>query len=175
MAAGRGRGRGWLTAIGVFKLFKAVALVALGVAALRLANDDAPADVLRWAAAFSMDPHNRFLHVALVKVAGLSGKRLDEIGVGTFVYAAVFSVEGIGLLLAKSWAEYLTIGVTVSFIPLEIIETVRRATAPRVVTLVLNAAVVVYLVVRVHHERRERRGRHERRDAHAPAPSGGAA
>ena len=36
--------------------------------------------------------------------------------------------EGIGLYLEKAWGEYLTLAITVSFLPLEIFEIVRRLT-----------------------------------------------
>jgi len=57
--------------------------------------------------------------------------------------------EGIGLLLRRRWAEYFTIIMTALFLPLEIYEIVEKVTLTRVVVLIINAAIVWYLVQRV--------------------------
>jgi uncharacterized membrane protein (DUF2068 family) len=135
------RGDRIVTLIGVFKLVKSALLVAVGVGVV------SHPDVQHWASAIRIDPNNHYVHRAL----GLASdpRRLAELGVGTFLYAAVFAVEGVGLLLHRRWAEYFTIAVTASFIPLEVYETARHVTIARLIVLVVNAAIVVYLVARV--------------------------
>jgi uncharacterized membrane protein (DUF2068 family) len=66
-----------------------------------------------------------------------------------FLYATLFIVEGVGLWMARRWAEYLTIIATSSFVPFEVYELFRHVTWPRTVTLVINLLVVAYLVVKV--------------------------
>src|SRR4051812_37726359 len=78
-----------------------------------------------------------------------SERALHAVGILTGVYALVFVVEGIGLLLARRWAEWLTVIVTASFIPLEIWKIARHPGAPGVVTLALNLAIAGYLAVRL--------------------------
>jgi uncharacterized membrane protein (DUF2068 family) len=131
------------TLIGAFKLAKAALLLAVAVGAVTAMH----ADVWHWVAAVRIDPNNRYVH----RVLGLAADRhkLAELEVGTFLYAAVFAVEGYGLLRHRHWAEYLTIAVTTSFVPLEIYELVHRPTLARVVLLVANLAIVAYLVARV--------------------------
>ncbi len=70
-------------------------------------------------------------------------------GAVAFLYAALFVVEGVGLWMARRWAEYLTIIATSSFVPFEVYELVRHVTWPRTVTLLINLLVVAYLVVKV--------------------------
>ena len=148
-------GRGWLVAIAVFKLVKATALIALGIVALTMAHGDSERSFAHWEAVVSFAPGHRLLHHAIAKIAGLEPRQLAEFGVGTFVYAAVFLVEGFGLLLQKHWAEYVTSGVTLSFIPLELYELIEKPTWVRAVALVVNIAVVVYLVFRIRREKKE--------------------
>jgi len=81
-------------------------------------------------------------------VARLPPARLVELAVAAFAYAALFTTEGIGLLLGKQWAEWLTIVATTSFIPFEIVEVVHKVTVVRVSLLVANAAIVAYLIWR---------------------------
>jgi uncharacterized membrane protein (DUF2068 family) len=68
------------------------------------------------------------------------------LSVGTFVYAGIFLVEGVGLALRKRWAEYFTIITTSSLLPIEIYELARKASVGRSFALALNLAVVAYLI-----------------------------
>jgi uncharacterized membrane protein (DUF2068 family) len=150
------RGAGVLLAIAIFKLFKSCALITLGVGALSLVHDsDVYATLRHIVGALRLDPHNHFIDAGMSRVSGLSPTRLEELGIGTFVYAAVFLVEGTGLLLRKRWAEYLTIIVTASFIPFEIYELLHHPTVLKAVGTFVNAAIVAYLVLRVRREHRE--------------------
>jgi uncharacterized membrane protein (DUF2068 family) len=73
------------------------------------------------------------------------------------VYAAVFLVEGVGLLLRRRWAEYLTVIATASLLPLEVYELVERLRATRALIVAANLAIVLYLIARLRVERREDR------------------
>ncbi len=55
-------------------------------------------------------------------------------------------VEAIGLWLGRRWAEYLTFVETVVFVPYEIYELTKSVTALKVLTLVINLAIVAYLL-----------------------------
>jgi len=156
MTSSQRRGSGLLLAIALFKVVKAVVLVALGIAAFKLVRaDDVESPVWRLVGELGLNPGNRLVSRLLAAISGLTPRRLEQLGVGSFVYAAVFLVEGIGLLLRKRWAEYVTTIVTGSLIPFEIYELVHKPSAAKVAGLVLNVLVVVYLVFRLRGERRE--------------------
>jgi uncharacterized membrane protein (DUF2068 family) len=142
--AARGRG---LRIIAAFKLLKALALLALGIGALRLLHKDVAAIVEHWINVFRVDPHNHFINRLLEKLPILDDRRLKELSIGTFIYSAVFFVEGIGLALGKRWAEYFTIITTSSFLPLEVYELAKHASVGKGIALVINLAVVAYLVL----------------------------
>jgi uncharacterized membrane protein (DUF2068 family) len=145
MAKSKSHSRG-LMLIAVFKLLKGVALIAVGVGALHLLHKDVAAVADHWINAFRVDPHNRFIHWLLAKVPLVDDKKLKELSVGTFFYAAVFLTEGVGLALHKRWAEYFTIITTSSFLPLEVYELIHHATIAKGVALAINIVVVIYLV-----------------------------
>ncbi len=138
-------GRG-LRLIAAFKLLKAVALIAVGVGALRLLHKDAAAVTLHWINVFQVDPHNHFIDLLVTKLAILDDRRLKELSVGTFVYAAIFLVEGAGLSLCKRWAEYFTIITTSSLLPIEVYELAKRVSIGRSMALLINLIIVGYLV-----------------------------
>jgi len=132
--------------IAAFKLLKGLALIAVGIGALHLLHKDVAEVADQWVNAFRVDPHNRYIIWLLAKLSNVNDHKLRELSVGTFIYAAVFLTEGTGLALHKRWAEYFTIITTSSFLPLEVYEIVHHATIAKGVALVINIAVVVYLV-----------------------------
>ena len=145
MTGKRDCGRG-LRVIAAFKLLKAAALIAVGVGALRLLHKDVAALAEHWISIFQVDPHNHFIDLLLEKLSNVDDHRLKELSIGTFIYAGVFLVEGVGLALQKRWAEYFTIITTSSLLPIEIYELVRRLSFGRCLALAVNLAVVAYLI-----------------------------
>ncbi len=137
----------WL--IGIFKLVKALLLVAVGIGALRYLHRDLAASVLHWADVLRVDPGNRFVHGILVRIFRVTPKQLRELSVGTFIYAGLFATEGMGLLLRKSWAEYFVIVTTGLLIPLEVYELARHFTLVKLAVMAVNVLIVLYLAVRV--------------------------
>ena len=135
--------------IGLFKLVKALLLIAIGIGALRFLHKDLSNSVLHWAQVLRVDTDNRYIHGFLVKIFRVTPKQLKELSVGTFIYAGLFLTEGMGLLLRKHWAEYFTIITTGLLIPLEIYELVRHFTVVKLVVTIINVLIVWYLVVRV--------------------------
>src|SRR5690242_20032676 len=131
-----------LVLIGYTKLLKAALLVALGFGAGRLLHRDVQQVFEHWAHAVRADPQNKYVHAILSKLTGINDRRLREIEVGTFIYAALFATEGIGLVLRKRWAEYMTVVTTSLLLPVEIYEMVHRFRIAKLVVLLLNVAIV---------------------------------
>ena len=141
----RSHGRG-IRVIAALKLLKAFALLMVGIGALKLIHKDVATVAEHWINVFRVDPHNHFINRLLEKLTLLDEKRLRELSIGTFVYAAIFLTEGIGLALQKRWAEYFTIVSTSSLLPLEVYELTRHISIGRIVALLVNVAVVAYLI-----------------------------
>lgn len=138
-----------LVLIALFKLLKGILLIAAGIGALKLLHKDVFETVSHWVDILRVDPDNRFIHGVISRVLLISPKQLQAASVGTFVYAALLLTEGTGLLLRKRWAEYFTIITTAGLIPLELYEIARRVTAAKTAVLMINVAIVVYLIARV--------------------------
>src|SRR5215467_10946041 len=150
-------GRG-LRVIAAFKLLKACALIAVGVGALKLLHKDVAAIVEHWINVFQVDPRNHFINLLLTKLSKLDDRRLKELSIGTFIYAGIFLVEGVGLALQRRWAEYFTIITTSSLLPIEIYELARRVSVGRSLALVINLGVVAYLVFELRRFPKQRQG-----------------
>ena len=139
----------WLFLIGLFKLFKGISLLIVGVGLLRLLHRDVATVAEHWIEVLRVDPDNRFIHRALLRIFNVTPKQLKELSAGTFIYSAIFLTEGTGLLARKHWAEYMTLISTGLFIPLEVYEIFRHFTWVKVAVTVVNVGIVWYLAVRV--------------------------
>ena len=146
-------GRGLLL-IAAFKLLKGFALLAVGIGALKLLHKDVAAVVEHWINIVQVDPHRRYIQLLLAKLSIVGDRRLKALSVDTFIYSAIFFTEGIGLALRKRWAEYFTILTTSSLLPIEIYELFKHASIGKGVALVINLAVVAYLVCELRRTRK---------------------
>ena len=142
--------------IAIFKLVKALILIGIGIAAATLMHKDIQATMNHWANVLWVGRESRLIERLIERVASFDRKQLELAEIGTFVYAAVFLTEGTGLFLRQRWAEYLTIIVTISFVPFEIYVILRRFSLERAIVLVLNIAVVIYLVWKIRRDRKAR-------------------
>lgn len=141
-----------LRLIALLKLAKGLVLLAAGFGVLRLVHRDLAEVVEAWSRHLHLDPEGRLTEALLWRAMDVEPRRLAVVGVAMLVYAGVLLTEGVGLLLRRRWAEYFTVIVTASFVPLELYEIVRHVTVPRVVVLAVNLAIVWYLVARLRRE-----------------------
>lgn len=132
--------------IGGFAIFKASLLLILAMAVHRLISHDIAATLGAWVHPIRVDPDNHYLHTAIEKLTGVPKRRLHELSIGTFIYASLFLIEGTGLLLRKRWAEYMTVITTSGLLPIEIYEVCKEVSLVRVALLIVNLAIVVYLI-----------------------------
>jgi len=153
---------GLLRLIAVFKFMKVCWLIAAGIAALRLVHADVGTVLERWVLKLGFDPGSSLLNHAIQRICEIPQDQVWELGAVSFIYAALFMTEGIGLWLAKHWAEWFTVIITGSLIPFEVYEMVRRPDGLRIMVFVVNIAVVAYLIRRIMHERRSENGRSAR-------------
>ncbi len=76
-----------------------------------------------------------------------SPHRLVQLGFAVTAYGALEACEMVGLWLNKRWAEYLTFVATTLLVPFEVYELTLGVSAFKVVTIVINVAIVVYLLL----------------------------
>lgn len=135
-----------LRLIAGFKLVQGVLLCLVGTGLLILITKDPDAEVARWLAALQIDTNNELVRNLSTRLDAISPLKFERLGIAAFIYAGMLLFEGTGLLLQKRWAEFLTIFVTGSFLPLELLEVARHFTLAPVILLLANGAVVWYLV-----------------------------
>ena len=169
------RGRVGLEVIAAFKFMKAITLVTAGLGTLGLLNPGWNEAALDWLEQLALDHGHRLAATLAERVLPYLGEaspgRLVAVALGAFLYAGVFLVEGVGLWRCKRWAEYLTILVTASLLPVELIALHRRLTPFRAGTLALNILVIGYLLWQLWVTRAAHRASAVRQPRHA-SPTG---
>lgn len=135
-------------AIAILKLVKGLLLFLVGVGVLWL-HRDSSTTFRQWAEALQVNVHSRVIQHWLVEIGLVKQRDLALIATTTLAYSGLLLTEGIGLLMEKVWAEYMTTFITATFIPIEIYELVRHATVARVCLLLINIVVVAYLAMRL--------------------------
>lgn len=153
----RSRHDEWIIAIGVFKLLQAAAFLLLGIGALRLLHKDLLDIVEHWILALRFNPEGHLVSLLLGQVALIDPHRMKEISAAIFLIAVLDAIEGTGLVLEQTWAEFVTLILTASFLPWEMAGVVRHPTGIRAGLAIINIAVVLYLLWFVRMRMRERR------------------
>jgi uncharacterized membrane protein (DUF2068 family) len=134
-----------LRTIAIYKLLKVLLLLALVYGEVRLSDASLTAKLLTWASERPLGLEHDVVTRFLEWFSGLSASRVHALRIVTFAYAAIFATEGIGLWMQKRWAEWLTVIITASLIPLEVWELIFRPNIGKAVVLVGNTVIVIYL------------------------------
>jgi uncharacterized membrane protein (DUF2068 family) len=113
---------------------------------LRQAFDQAAPVVKQVFGKAGFDLQNSKTLELLQKAVDARPTTLVWIVMGLALYAAVEVVEGVGLWLLQRWGEYFAFVATGIFLPLEVYELAHKVSPLKVVTFLLNLALVVYLV-----------------------------
>jgi uncharacterized membrane protein (DUF2068 family) len=136
----------WLILIAAFKLAQALLFFVIGVGAVKLLHKDVGDEFQRFVDHLRFNSEPRFINFLLEKADIIDDRLLRRIGAVVFIYAGLDLIEGIGLYLEKTWAEYLTLAITASFLPWEVFEIFHRLTMIRISLLIVNALVFIYLL-----------------------------
>jgi uncharacterized membrane protein (DUF2068 family) len=127
-------------------LSAAIFLVASHRAALREKFYRIVTDLQGGVAGGPVQNHRTGLVHDLDRLFSLSGGTLKLVGAGIAAYALLEGIEAVGLWYQQRWAEYLTFIATTVFLPLEVYELLHGASPFKVIALIVNLAIVIYLL-----------------------------
>ena len=144
--------------IGFLKLASGLIALVLGLVFVRFVSRHPGQSIEHWITHHRLDPHNNLINHIISTLTGIDRSRLRAIQAGTFFYAILHLIEAVGLILERDWAGYLVVLATSSLIPFEIYEIVQKHSWFRITVLLVNLAIVVYLVIqlRKHHAARKK-------------------
>lgn len=140
-----------LIAVNRFLHFVGLALISAAILLFRANREHfrervlrAIADLTGTSAAASTATHG--LRHDVERLFSVRSDRLPLFAVIAAGYALVELVEAVGLWRTRRWAEYLTLIVTASLLPLEVYELMNHVTPLKITAIVVNTAIVVYLL-----------------------------
>ena len=142
-----------LRVIAAYKLLKAIGLLVVAVAAFGLLNHQHLQEFTDWLTNLPLRHGHGFLVHLIERLFELGPHKFLAIGIAACIYATVFLIEGWGLWCEKRWAEYLTIIVTASLIPIELWEIQLHVTWVKLSAFIANVAIVIYLVYLLRRQR----------------------
>jgi uncharacterized membrane protein (DUF2068 family) len=135
--------------IALFKLFKALLLVAVALGALHLVRAGVAAGARQLFEPLAMSTDRGAVQKLISLLSGLGPRKLQALAIGAFAYSVLYLVEGVGLWLEKRWAEYLIAIATLLFVPLEVVALVHHLSFTRATALTTNLLVAAYMIHRL--------------------------
>lgn len=138
-----------LRLIGLFKLGKAVLLLLTTWGVYQLLDPDTIDHLYDWVYSLTDGLERRVFERAVDWVASLGDTHIRSIVVVTSLYVAILFTEGFGLWFRQRWAEWVTAVASSLLVPFEAWKIVAPTSHHRLAaaaTLVINVAIVAYLV-----------------------------
>lgn len=128
---------------------RTVGLLAIGIVLLTHPHTDWGRVVRDLARSAGIDPSGNGIQKLISKARAISPNRYTVYGAIAIAYAGLEGAEAYGLWRRRYWGEYLTvIATSLLFVP-EIWELAKTVTPLKVGALLVNVAIVVYLVLRL--------------------------
>ena len=145
MSAAESRGRLiWLIALE--RTLRGLLLLAAGIYLLAKSGANFGDIANHIAARLELDPQRPWIRHLVAKLGRLRKHEVQLFGVLAIGYAALEITEGVGLFYRKRWAEWLTVVATSLLVPIEVYELVRHPSWLKAGGIVVNIAIVAYLI-----------------------------
>jgi uncharacterized membrane protein (DUF2068 family) len=134
-----------LRAVASFEAFKGVAVVLLGLVLLLYHShaEDLAETMLDH---LHIDEDKRIGQLLMHAASQVSDARLWTIAGAVITYSTVRFVEAWGLWHRRIWAEWFALLSGAMYLPWEFLKVAQRATPERVIILVINVIIVLYML-----------------------------
>jgi uncharacterized membrane protein (DUF2068 family) len=143
------RGDRLLPWIAAERAVRAVLLAAVGIVLLTHLHENWASDVTDVARKSGLNPKDNWIQRLFHDATKLSASKAFLFGIVALAYAALEGTEAYGLWKRRRWAEWLTVLATSLLLIPEVWALTKSATVFKVGALVVNVAIVAYLLVRL--------------------------
>jgi len=131
------------------RALRATVLLAAGIVLVTHPHADWAGEVARLAERLGLDPKDNWIRRIIFDVRRIRAHQDLVFGVIALAYGALESVESYGLWTRRRWGEWLTVVATSLLLVPEIWELAKSASALKLGALLVNLAVVAYLLWRL--------------------------
>ena len=134
------------------RAFRALVLLVIGIVLLTHPHTNWASEIESLIQKMGLNPKGNWTRKLLDKVASIGSSRNVIFGVIALGYGALEGAEAYGLWNRRRWGEWLTvIATSLLFVP-EVWELTKSATFLKVGALLVNIAVVAYLLWRIRRD-----------------------
>ena len=140
---------GGLRVVALFEGAKGALVLLTGFGLLALIHRDLHAAADQLVRHFHINPASHYPRIFIDLSDRLTDMKLWAMAIGAMLYAVIRFAEAVGLWLQRRWAEWFGLLTGGMYVPVEVYEVVRGVTWTKVTVLVVNAAVVAYLLLTV--------------------------
>jgi uncharacterized membrane protein (DUF2068 family) len=139
------------------KIAKGVALACLSLGVFDLIHKDLTAIAQRFVQIARISPENKYVELLLEKLGLVAPSTLIRLGMLSALFSSIELIEGLGLWFGAAWAEYVVVVSTGLFVPEECLGIARHPSWLRFAVLLVNVAILVYVVRVVWHRYQARK------------------
>lgn len=136
-----------LHVVALFEAVKGLLVLVAGFGLLSFIHRDVHEAAMRLVEFMHFNPASHYPRIFLDLTEHVNDTRLWSLAIAAAAYSGVRMIEAVGLWMRKTWAEWFAVLTGGMYIPVELYEVARSVTWPRVTVLVLNIAIVSYLLV----------------------------
>ena len=135
------------------RAFRAFVLLVIGIVLVTHPHTNWATEIQRVIQKMGLNPKENWIRKLLDKIASIGPSRNVIFGLIALAYGALEGAEAYGLWKRRRWGEWLTvIATSLLFVP-EVWELTKSATFLKVGALLVNIAVVAYLLWRIRRDR----------------------
>jgi uncharacterized membrane protein (DUF2068 family) len=145
--------KGAVRTVAVFEACKGGLVLAGGFGLLSLLHKDVQREAERFIEHAHLNPASRYPRIFLDVARELTDTHLVLLALGAALYAAVRFVEAWGLWRERHWAEWFAALSGGIYLPLEVLELLRRATWQGALTFAINLLIVALMIYTVRRNR----------------------
>jgi uncharacterized membrane protein (DUF2068 family) len=133
---------------------KGVVVLLAATGLLMLVHEDLNDLAARLVQHTHLNPASKYPHIFLDAVSHLQESRLVWLAIGAAAYAAVRLIEAYGLFWERAWAEWLAALSGGLYVPVEVVEVIRKPSALGYAVLAVNLLVVAVMISALIQRRR---------------------
>jgi uncharacterized membrane protein (DUF2068 family) len=144
--AGRNTHSQGLHIVAIFEGAKGLLVLVAGFGLLSFVHKDVHEAAMQMVKHFNLNPASHYPRIFLDLTERVNDTRLWSMAIAAAIYSVVRMIEAVGLWKKKTWAEWFAVLTGGMYIPIELFEVARHVSWPKVTVLVINIAVVSYLL-----------------------------
>jgi uncharacterized membrane protein (DUF2068 family) len=134
-------------AVATLELAKGIAVALAGLGVFTLRHKDIWGITESFLEFFHVNPYHHYVGIFINLIYRVSDMHLWKIALAAAVYVTLRFIESYGLWRMRPWAEWLAIASGCIYIPFEIEDIVRHPNYLRLLVIVINVAIVLYMMM----------------------------